>query len=350
MVWVGNVHSQKKRKVVMTTQKTGVTLVALLASVLLSASVLAGNYPSSSDSSKHTWSKMGNNPYSGGIEEACSLVGLSIPECAEYQRLRAGDTCTYMDVPNGVVLDKLIFTKGGKDIVQNDVKVALTSAPTRRSRVCGVGGKAVISFDGCNNLAAVGGKPAPRAYRETTLRGGCPLGEERFIAISMYAPEVAEHECSSRFILSHDGRIKRPEGVEGEYDGNGLDEDRLSRTCGGELHRSGAALGALNHGFEVVIHENDGSEYLAFQGSIRGRTIMPSAEFADSVVEGHIRIPDYYASGVMEIRFDDYGKVASPTAFHIRERVEKLGRGCDATMFSAIERNTQDVVQTTQDK
>ena len=185
------------------------------------------------------------------------------------------------------------------------------------------------------------GKATPRAYRETTLRGGCPVGNERLLKVSVLEETARENACAKRFILSEDGKLKRPDDVatDVQYTGTGLDGEDLSRTCGAELNKA-YKPGMLNHDMEVILHEGS-EEFPLFVGTIRENGLTPAPEYSDALVDGFIRISDAYTDGVVEVRFDDYTKVVWPTAFHLRERLSSFTRGCKVNRMTGIERTVQ---------
>lgn len=324
-------------------------LVALCLTFFFTPVATAGTYPSSKDAPRHEWETMGSNPFTGMPYEGCQRLGFSAELCTKYLLLRdanshSGD-CNYMDVPNGTVLDQLLF---GNGIVLEDVLVNLKTFTTRRSLVCELDGKALISFDGCNNLAVVN----HWSFDEVPVRGSvarpyqepvrsCPLDNARYQLVSVLEASAIEHECSQRLV-----------DVPGE---DGLDGERLSRTCGRVLNEN-YGPGVLNHAMELVfIPYGSEFEYLLFQGAIQHNELTPAAGYEDMIVDNMVRIPDLIHideeivtldSGRIEIRFGDYGKLLSPRPVHLSERIERLRRAhdpffpnrCGRTVATAIER------------
>lgn len=336
------------------------SILVFLFLMVASATAFAGDllFPTSSVTPEREWKKMGSNPFNGTPEEGCLLLGLGEKKCAKYAEMRRAQKWVTLRVQNGVVYDKLLFANGK---VMSNVKVNLDNPPSRLARVFTIDGDALITHDGCNNIAVVydwnadepkvAQKYIAHPRREPVFAGsGCAFENERLITVSLYEAKASQNECAQRLLLPKGGRINRPQGVTDEFDGNGLDEDRLSRTCGASLNKeliqNKFGHGVMNHGIEVVIVQDD-LDYVVFQGAIRGNVLNPSAEFADKVLEGHIlSIPDQFTSGILEIRFDTNEKLMSPTASGIREYVEKLPRGCHVARFHGIEADEQqDVAQ-----
>lgn len=317
--------------------------------------VVADTYPESRVSPTSKWDEMGNSPFNGTEQERCSELDLTSSECQQYLSARESGVATLVgDIPKGTVLDRVVFTDKvtGKHRHQDNVAATLSKAPTRSSRVYAVNGKAVIDFMGCNNPGLVRhwnpdkevvvvGKPIWEDYEETTLHGGCPVGNDRLLKVSMLEEVARQNTCAKPFILSEDGKVKRPDGVAAdvEYTGNGLDGPDLSRTCGTELNNT-FNPGILNHGVAVYI-KKDGKQVPVFKGAIRENVLTPAPEFAGTLVDGFVRISEGFPDdSVVEVRYDDYSKVVWPTAFRLRERLSSFTRGCEINRMTGIERVT----------
>jgi hypothetical protein len=113
------------------------------------------------------WTVMKDGGYTGGLKTASQLMGLTAKQLALYEsKQKAADFVT-MTVPNGVVLDRLTFTRDGKHQVDIGAKVELDNPTTRLVDVYDLGGGLVVMrFHGCNNYALVRGwtqslKPQP---------------------------------------------------------------------------------------------------------------------------------------------------------------------------------------------
>lgn len=114
-------------------------------------------FPSSSVTPQgSSWRTMHKDGYTGGFAEACNLLGLSGNECRKYESMHNTGQCSVLNVPDGIVLDRLVFTKGGKHRVQQNVRVDLKNPPTRETTVCDLGGGVyAMRFHGCGNHALV---------------------------------------------------------------------------------------------------------------------------------------------------------------------------------------------------
>jgi hypothetical protein len=121
-------------------------------------------FPSSPHAAKgKPWTHMRKNGFTGSIQDACGLMGLTDVECSTYKYKHENGLCEYMDVPNGVVLDALTYTRGNKNYAQKDVLVKLKNLSTRKTEVCDLGGGVyAMRFLGCGNHGLVRGFfPAP---------------------------------------------------------------------------------------------------------------------------------------------------------------------------------------------
>lgn len=337
-----------------------ITAIFMVFSLCLFANANADTYPSAQVEPEGAWGTMGANPYIGMPHEGCMQMGYTSNQCDEYMRLRdAGiksGKCKYMHIPEGTILNKLLF---GGNVVQKNVKVINTETfVTTRSLVCELGGDALISFDGCSNLAVVEDwsfektptrKFTSRKYQKPVQ--GCPLDNVRYQLVSVLEQAAIEHECSQRLVA-----------VEGE---NGLDGERLSRTCGPMLNAD-YEPGVLNHGMELMFVPYEGGvAYLLFQGSVQSNRLTATEEFEDMVFDNMIRIPDsievdgetvYLEEGFFETRFGDYGKLHSPLPVHLSQRAEEFPRAhdpvfkkrCGRIAATAIER-LEEVPEVTED-
>ncbi|NBD73758.1 hypothetical protein GVX82_01810 [Patescibacteria group bacterium] len=132
---------------------------AVLALVLhaLAEPASAQGFPTSAQAPTGTpWVEMNEAPFTGTLEEACSLMGLTPEQCTRYQAMRANGQCDVMQAPNGVVLDALTFSPWYGDTARFNVLVALVDPPTREVIVCDLGdGVVAMQFLGCRNHAFV---------------------------------------------------------------------------------------------------------------------------------------------------------------------------------------------------
>ena len=87
------------------------------------------------------WTTMHEGGYKGNFDTACELLGLGKPTdllCKKYQKMVDNNECQVVDIPNGVVLDRLLFTdrETGKNTVQYRAPVKLVNPPTRQVTLC----------------------------------------------------------------------------------------------------------------------------------------------------------------------------------------------------------------------
>ncbi len=324
-------------------------LIISILSVVLAFAANADQYPTSKIPAKGDWKEMGHNPYKGSWEKGCNDLGLNADVCATYKKARETGACEYKDVPTdgSVVLDKLLFGNGE---VQTNARVVLESAPTLRSLVCKVKGMAIIAYDGCSNLGLVNNWPVgpvattgkgPVVQVDEPNFGGdvcSPDDGNRLIFLSIYdeaTPSV--NACAAGAILPW--RVKRPAGATGKHAGTGLEDNLLSRKCGTLLDKDYNAgrigLGDMNHTYRVVVRDSEGPHQVARIAQV-GRK-MTVVEGQENVVNGFVNIGPAYTEGTVEIIFDTYGKLTSPTPAGMIEDIAKLSRGCEISLYSAIE-------------
>ena len=123
---------------------------------------VVGQFPTSSKPAQgKPWTTMHAQGFTGNYGEASKLLGLSTAQAKKYEEMHSAGSCQVVDVPNGVVLDRLTFTRGGKHHIDHGAKVALVNPSSRKTEVCDLGGGVVaMRFHGCNNHAVVvGWKP-----------------------------------------------------------------------------------------------------------------------------------------------------------------------------------------------
>lgn len=201
-------------------------LVAL--GFVMCAGYAEASFPTSKEAARGTpWTHMAKNGYTGGFEKACDLLKLSLERCKTYQKMHREGTCRMEEVPNGTVLNKLTYTRGGKHTVQNNVLVALKDPSTRTTEVCDLGGGVyAMRFLGCGNHGLVMGKPIPRTARVPEvvvppMSSGCPGG--RKYVFFVWGPEAKRLSCVQKAraeaLSSPDFHAK----------------DRVSRMCNDDL-------------------------------------------------------------------------------------------------------------------
>lgn len=124
---------------------------------------VVGQFPTSSKPAQgKPWTTMHAQGFTGNYAEASKLLGLTSAQAKKYEEMHSAGACQVMDVSNGVVLDRLTFTRGGKHHIDYGAKVALVNPSSRKTEVCDLGGGTfAMRFHGCNNHAVVvGWKPA----------------------------------------------------------------------------------------------------------------------------------------------------------------------------------------------
>lgn len=124
---------------------------------------VAGQFPTSSKPAQgKPWTTMHAQGFTGNYSEASKLLGLTSAQAKKYEEMHSAGACQVMEVPNGVILDRLTFTRAGKHHIDYGAKVALVNPSSRMTEVCDLGGGTfAMRFHGCNNHAVVvGWKPA----------------------------------------------------------------------------------------------------------------------------------------------------------------------------------------------
>lgn len=112
------------------------------------------------------WQTMHEDGYVGSLADACILGGLTSAQCTKYERMVSSGQCRVMILPNGVVLDRLIFSKSGKHFYDAQALVDLQNPISRDATVCDIGGGIIFGrVHGCNNYFRVNGtlRHAPQA-------------------------------------------------------------------------------------------------------------------------------------------------------------------------------------------
>jgi hypothetical protein len=114
-------------------------------------------FPSSHAKPKGSaWKHMHASGFTGGYEKGCGLIGLTPTQCAKYTKMHSDAVCQIVDVPNGIVLDRLTFSRNGTHHVQKNVLVDLQNPITRKTEVCDLGnGLYAMRFHGCDNHGLV---------------------------------------------------------------------------------------------------------------------------------------------------------------------------------------------------
>ncbi len=242
------------------------------------------------------WGVMHPEGFTGGYTVAGKLLGLSDAQVKKYNDMHSAGVCTVMDVPNGVVLDRLTFTRNGKHQVQNSVKVDLKDPPSRKVEVCDLGdGVIAMRFHGCNNHALVRDWNHP-LKRTVTVPGLVP----------------SQTQCKLREwleVIIWEEKAKELPGVAqtiANENRSGVDyfaTDSLSRTHGPQFREEKKA-GRLNYsaeGHELIVNHirHDGRVTEIFRGVVVGRQL--------------IRLPGDFSEGdVIQEVYPNLAKLASP--------------------------------------
>lgn len=133
--------------------------------LLYSFAAQAEGFPTSTTAPKGSaWKHMHASGFTGGYEKGCQLIGLTSAQCSQYIEMHSKGQCQVIDVPNGIVLDRLTFTRNGVHRVQKKVLVELINPPSRKTEVCDLGGGLyAMRFHGCDNHGLVrASAPVPR--------------------------------------------------------------------------------------------------------------------------------------------------------------------------------------------
>ncbi len=180
------------------------------------------SFPSSSvKPAGKPWKIMNPNGYTGGIAEMCQKFGLTAAECVEYQTQRTTSQCWADEVPNGIVLDDLLFTKSGEHLVQHQVLVSLENPPSKQALLCRVGKSIIVHFLGCGNYGRVRNvtlSPSPRPPQQAVEPVPQPTPSDREVLVfhhfrsTQKAVELKKGAGDSR----HIGREVRQAAARGE--------------------------------------------------------------------------------------------------------------------------------------
>ena len=153
------------------------------------------------------WTVMHPSGFTGDYQVAGKLMGLTPAQVKKYSDLHSAGTCKVMDAPNGIVLDRLTFTRDGKHHVQASVKVDLENPLTRKAEVCDLGdGVIAIRFHGCNNHALVRGWVPPvkvaQAAPPVAPSGACTT--PTYLRVRIWDAKAADQPGVRSAILAED--------------------------------------------------------------------------------------------------------------------------------------------------
>jgi hypothetical protein len=255
-----------------------------------------GDFPTSKVKPLGTWETMHQDGFTGGFDGACKLLGLNAASCTTYKKMHSEGSCVLMEVPNGVVLNRLTFTKkNGMSESRQNVTVALKNPPTRKASVCNLGGDVMaIRFLGCGNHAMVTGWKKPLTTTvvtqpqpaTTTTGGSCPV---KSVQLNIWEAKAATVPGVSEMI--EETRVSPTNGVSRSF---------------GATFRSMHAAGNLARSTQV-------HEVRIFHH--RGVNQPPTELFGGNVLNGGQQVPlptDFKAGDVIRITFSDYTRIASP--------------------------------------
>ena len=322
--------------------------LAVFGSVTVRAAEVLEYFPNSYQASTGSWTHMRTDGFTGSFTEACDLLNFTAEQCQLYERMHENGSCQMMQVPNGVVLDALTFTRNNRHQVDTRVAVALEDPPSRDAEVCDLGmGVYAIRFLGCNNHARVDRKieitrgndtPAlenPLASRtpppEPVFNPGarqqqCPM----ITTPRIYEPRAAGVDGVREILAQIDETGgKLVEGAKnGSTDGDGSEAERISRRYGASLnamYRSGGlALSSSPHHISMVLERPGQPPQVFFDGEVTG--------------EQRVRLPEDFRPGDKIVtRFYDYSSIQSPSIHGLHSWYEEF-QECKTNIQSMIER------------
>lgn len=279
-----------------------------------------GDFPTSKAKPLGKWETMHPDGFTGGFDVACKLLGLSTTNCGTYKKMHNEGSCVLMDVPNGVVLDRLTFTKvNGKSESRPKMKVNLKDPPTRTANVCKLSDDVIaIRFLGCGNHGLVTGYKLPltktvvtqpQATTATTDDGSCPVKSMR---VNIWEAKAAMVPGVSEMIA--DTRVSPTNGV--------------SRSFGATFRAMNAAgnLMKSTRAHEVQVFHHTAAPQpptLLFRGTMRSDQL--------------ITLPvDFRAGDVIRVTFSDYSRLASPLPSGLTAYEREFEKFC-VTNLHAIE-------------
>ena len=261
------------------------------------------------------WTVMKDGGYTGGLKTASQLMGLTAKQLALYEsKQKAADFVT-MTVPNGVVLDRLTFTRDGKHQVDIGAKVELDNPTTRLVDVYDLGGGLIVMrFHGCNNYALVRGwtqslkpQPAPATAPAPVAKAATPAPQPAPAAGCAIRSYVQVHIWNADAVnqpgvqATVTAATTRPD--------NYFGPDSLSRRHGAQLSSTGTSSTV---GQVVTLN------LLKADGAVR------LIEVKEVVGKHTFKIPADFAQGdVLQALFDS-SKVVSPNDGDLRARWEEF--------------------------
>ena len=251
------------------------------------------------------WTVMKDGGYTGGLKTASQLMGLTAKQLALYEsKQKAADFVT-MTVPNGVVLDRLTFTRDGKHQVDIGAKVELDNPTTRLVDVYDLGGGLIVMrFHGCNNYALVRGwtqslkpQPAPAATPAPVAKVAVPAPQpvpaagcaiRSYMRVNFWTKEAATLPGVQ---ASVDAEAARPD----DY----FAKDGVSRQHGDRLIARATPSAETHHITLNLLKKETGKAVLFYNGEAKARDL--------------IKLPsDFVRGDVVQQVFKDQSRVISP--------------------------------------
>ncbi len=263
------------------------------------------------------WGTMHQQGFTGGYDVACGLLGLTHNQCVMYQEMHSRGTCQIMEVPNGVVLDRLTFTRNGKHQVDHGALVALKNPPSRKTEVCDLGGGVVaMRFHGCSNHAVVYGWNPPRPVPVAVKQVECM--PEHLVALMVWEARAVMIPGVSQAIAAS--------GSGAGYFAPGDVSRRFGATFRKARAEGKLSLSVVSHPVTVTLLKPNGQSRVLYQGTVTGEHRFPMPF-------------DFVEGDVMQVVFHDLNAFQSPISDLRAERREFVNRGCrNITAMNAIER------------
>lgn len=272
---------------------------------------VVGQFPTSSKPAQgKPWTTMHDNGFTGDYKEAGNLLGLSSAQAKKYEAMHSAGSCQVMEVPNGVVLDRLTFTRDGKHLPDYGAKVALVNPSSRKTEVCDLGGGTfAMRFHGCNNHAVVvGWKPEKATVAPPAPAYMCAkkIGE-----VSVWTTDVV-----AKVPGLADAIAKVRAGKSGYYD-----PAEVSRGYGARIRASGTPITSADI-VTVKFHRASGGVTELFKGSVVGKQ--------------RFELPaDAMDADVVQIVFGGLDKYVYPPQ-DLRGKVSEYKGGCVINASHAI--------------
>lgn len=275
--------------------------------------VVVGQFPTSSKPAQgKPWTTMHAQGFTGNYSEASKLLGLNTAQAKKYEEMHSAGACQVMDVPNGVVLDRLTFTRDGKHHIDYGAKVALENPSSRKTEVCDLGGGVVaMRFHGCNNHAVVVGWNAKATVIPTPAPAPAYMCAKKIGEVSVWATDVV-----AKVPGLADAIAKVRAGKSGYYD-----PAEVSRGFGARIRAVGTPITSADV-VTVKFHRASGGVTELFKGSVVGKQ--------------RFELPaDAVDADVVQIVFGGLDKYVYPPQ-DLRGKVSEYKGGCVINASHAI--------------